>query len=74
MCCGFLRQFYCAVLRVVFSCAIISLGKRLGWLLNFYCLLTLTVSVLCFFLMVSWVGLQRVVVVFPGHTHLLFHL
>ena len=30
-----------------------------------------TVSVLCFFLVEMWVGLQCVIVVFPGHTHLL---
>ena len=27
------------------------------------------VSVLCLFLTVSWVGLQCVIVAFPGHTH-----
>ena len=34
----------------------------------------LTVSVLCLFLTVPWVGLQCVIVAFPGHTHLLFHV
>ena len=28
------------------------------------------VSVLCLFLVVSWVGLQCVIVAFPGHIHL----
>ena len=32
----------------------------------------LTVSVLCLFLMVPWVGLQCVIVVFPDHAQLLF--
>ena len=31
----------------------------------------MTVSVLCLFLTVPWVGLQCVIVAFPGHTHLL---
>ena len=30
-------------------------------------------NVLCLFLMVQWVGLQCVIAVFPGHTHLLFY-
>ena len=32
----------------------------------------MTVSALCLFLAVPWVGLQRVIVVFPDYTHLLF--
>ena len=32
----------------------------------------MTASVLWPFLVVPWVGLQCVIVVFPGHTHLLF--
>ena len=32
----------------------------------------MTVSVLCVFLMVPWVGLQFVIVAFSGHTHLMF--
>ena len=35
-------------------------------------LLPLTVSVLWFFLMGTWVGLQCVIIVFPDHTHSLF--
>ena len=31
-------------------------------------------SALCLFLMVSWVGLQCVIVAFPSHTYLLFEL
>ena len=31
-----------------------------------------TINVLWLFLTVPWVGLQCVIVVFPGHTHLLF--
>ena len=33
-----------------------------------------TINVLRFFLTVSWVGLQFVIVVFPDHTHLLFDI
>ena len=32
----------------------------------------MTVSVLLLFLGVPWVGLQCMIVVFPGHTHLLY--
>ena len=32
----------------------------------------MAVIVLCLFLTVPWVGLQFVIVAFPGHTHLLF--
>ena len=38
-------------------------------LLSFRCLVT--VNVLWLFLTVRWVGLQRVIVVFPDHTHFL---
>ena len=31
----------------------------------------LAVSILCHFLFVSWVGLQCMIVAFPGHSHLL---
>ena len=34
----------------------------------------LVVSVPCLFLTVPWVFLQYVIVVFPGHTHLLFDI
>ena len=39
-------------------------------LLSYRCIVTITV--LCLFLTVPWVGLQFVIVVFPNHTHLLF--
>ena len=40
-----------------------------GWLLYFVFLMScVTVSVLCLFLTVQWVGLQCVIVAFPGHT------
>ena len=38
-------------------------------LLGLYCL---AIFVLCFFLMVSWVGMWCVIVTFHGPTHLLF--
>ena len=55
------------------SVAIDLMGKRelvSLLLLPFWCLMT--VSVLWLFLLVSWVGLQSVIVVFPDHTHLFF--
>ena len=39
-------------------------------LLSYRCIFT--INVLLLFLTVPWVGLQYVIVVFPGHTHLLF--
>ena len=46
---------------------------RESWLLYFYCLQDIvTFSVLCLFLMVLLVGLQCVIVAFPGHTQLPF--
>ena len=32
----------------------------------------MTISILCLFLTVQWVGLQCEIVVVPGHVHLLF--
>ena len=32
----------------------------------------MTVSVLCFFFAVTWIGLQCVIVELPGHNHFLF--
>ena len=40
-------------------------------LLSYRCLVN--VNVLRLFLMVQWAGLQFVIVVFTGHTHLLFY-
>ena len=51
--------FCCAVLSIISSSATIF-----WW--------HVTVCGLCLFLTVPWVGLQCVIVVFPGHTHLLF--
>ena len=42
--------------------------ERDSWLL--YCNCVVAVCVMCLFLMVPWVGLQSVIVTFPGHTHL----
>ena len=59
--------FCCAVLNVISSFAIISLGERkLSTLLLMPCV---TVGILCPFLAVPWVCLQCVIVVFPGHAH-----
>ena len=41
-------------------------------LLTYRCIVT--INVLWLFLTMPWVGLQCVIVVFPDHTHLLFHL
>ena len=49
-----------------------SWWERESWLLCSVVLICVTVSVLWFFLMVPWVGLQCAIVVFPHHTHLLF--
>ena len=49
------------------SLPIILLRERERCLLYFNCVVA--VCVLCVFLMVPWVGLQSVIVVFPGHTH-----
>ena len=64
-------MFCCTLLYVHSSFAIILLGKRelvALFSLSSWCL----VVVVCLFLAVPWVCLQFVVVVFPGHTHLLF--
>ena len=60
----YLVLFRCAVLSVVYSFRIISP--------TFDCLVISCDSDLCLFLMVTWVRPQCVIVVFPGHTHLLF--
>ena len=41
-------------------------------LLSYMCIVT--INVLWLLLTVPWVGLQRLIVVFPDHTHLLFGL
>ena len=66
--------FCYALLSVHSSCfAIILKSKRklaALLLLSYRCIVTINVRWL--FLTVSWVGLQYVIVVFPGRTHLLF--
>ena len=64
-------MFCCTLLYVYSSFAIIFVGKRelVALLrLSYWCL----VMVVWLFLAVSWVCLQFVILVFPGHTHLLF--
>ena len=61
----FAPLFCCALLSVISSFAIISFGKR-G---QVELLCHLTISGLCLFLVVPWVGLQCVILEFPGHTH-----
>ena len=64
-------MFWCALLCVHSSFAIISTGKRelvVLLCLSYWCL----VIVLWFILTMPWVCLQFVSVVFPDNTHLLF--
>ena len=64
-------MFWCALLYVHSSFAIILVGKRelVAFLrLSLWCL----VIVVWLFLVVPWVCLQFVIVVFPDHPHLLF--
>ena len=63
--------FY-AVLSVFSSFAIVSLGK--SWLLKLSSCCHRSFSFQCLFLAMSRVGLQCVILVFLGHTHLLFDL
>ena len=49
-----------------------SCRGRESWLLCFCCLMD--VLLLWLFLLVPWIGQQCVIVVFPDHTHLLFHM
>ena len=64
-------MFCCTLLYVHSSFVIILMGKR-----ELDALLSLSpccfVIVVWLFLKVPWVCLQFVIVVFPGHTHLLF--
>ena len=65
--------FFCMLLYVHSSTAIILMGKReLAVLLNLssWCL----VIVVRLFLAVPWGCLRFVIVVFPDHTHLLFFI
>ena len=66
-------MFYCALLYVHSSSAIILMGTR--ELVALLCLYSLClVIVMWLFLTIQWVCLQFVIVVFPGHTHLLVFL
>ena len=68
-----LSLFCYALLCVHSSFAIILKWKRkLVALLLLSCKCIVALHVLWFFLTVPWVGLKRVTVVFPDHTHLLF--
>ena len=64
-------MFYCTLLYVHFSIAIILMGKR-----ELVALLKLSTWCLVMFerlfLAMPWGCLQFVIVVFPDHTHLLF--
>ena len=54
--------------------AIILKRKRnMITLLLLSCRCIVTINVLWLFFTVPWVGLQYVIVLFPDHTHLLFH-
>ena len=69
-----LSLFCYALLCVLSSFAIILKRKRkliALQLLSLRCIVT--VNILWLFLTVPWVGLQCVIVAFPGYTHLLFN-
>ena len=67
-------SLFCYALLCVHSSFAISLKRKsklvVLLLLSYRCIVI--VNVLWLFLTVPWVGLQRVIVVFPDHTHLLF--
>ena len=60
---------FCGVVLGVQSIAIALLRKR-ELVALFSCVVA--VCALCLFLAVPWVALRSVIVVFPGHTHLIF--
>ena len=61
----------CVVFLVILSrFAIISLKKR--ELVSLLYLCCVCISSPCFTLTIPWVGLQSVIVAFPGHTHFYF--
>ena len=51
----------CSVMQYLVTFLVLQSSRRL-----------VAVSVLCLFFSMPWVSLQCVIVVFPGHTHLLF--
>ena len=51
----------CSVMQYLVSFLVLQSSRRL-----------VAVSVLCLFFPMPWLGMQCVIVVFPGHTHLLF--
>ena len=64
-------------INLSYFASFLALCNHLDWeeragcfTLSSWCLVTVTV--LWLFLGVPWAGLQRVIVVFPDHTHLLF--
>ena len=65
------ESLFCGVvLGVLYSLAVILPRKRwLGCLIN----CVVAVCVVAIFVTVSLVGVQFVIVTFPGHTHLLSH-
>ena len=75
VCGGSVLNFVWYVLPcVLYSFATILTRKReLVALLLLFLLCLVTVKVQWLFLTVSWVGLQCVIVVFPGHTYLIFN-
>ena len=73
--CFFWSLFCCVVPCVLYSFAIILLRKReLGALLKLASWCLVPVSVQGTFLPEPWAGLQCVIGVFPGHTHVLITL
>ena len=65
-------SLFCYALLCVHSGFAIILKRKMVALLLLPCRCVVAVGVLLLFLTVLWVGLRCVIVVFPGHAHLLF--
>ena len=69
-------SLFCYTLLCVHSSFAIILKRKRELvallLLSYRCIVTTNILWLC--LTVPWVGLQYAIVVFPGHTHLLFFI
>ena len=73
LCCwGVWSLFCCVVPNIISSFAIISLEKRPGCFT--FIALCCDFYIMCLFLMMQLVGVQCVILAFPGHTYLLLYL
>ena len=63
---------FCPCFVVQFKCPLVLQSSRDRWrCFTLYSWCHVAVSVLCLFLTVPWVGMQCVLVAFPGHTYFL---